>query len=83
MTEQKKKRGRPKKIKSAEDAYKAMESEGLMTPEGVGKLKEYIGNIDFVKPVINEKLASYVPFPSDWDKMGKVDRLKWLTEHRK
>ena len=27
--------------------------------------------------------SEQVPFPSDWDKMGKVDRLKWLTEHRK
>lgn len=24
-----------------------------------------------------------VPFPENWDKMGKVEKLKWLTEHRK
>lgn len=23
------------------------------------------------------------PFPSDWDKMGKIARLQWLTEHKR
>lgn len=24
-----------------------------------------------------------VPLPKNWNEMGKIDRLKWLTEHRK
>jgi|ERR1700677_2002398 len=31
----------------------------------------------------NADHQNHIPFPEDWDKMGKVDKLKWLTEHRK
>jgi hypothetical protein len=33
--------------------------------------------------VFEKKVGDMIPFPSNWNEMGKVDRLKWLTEHRK
>jgi len=49
------------------------------------------GRLDIHNPVEAAALAralycessqKEVPFPSDWDKMGKIDRLKWLTANR-
>jgi hypothetical protein len=68
-------------------------------PPGSGKKKEVLASkVDF-KPTTTaaydgEKLTDLtidepvmvIPakyFPSNWNEMGKVDKLKWLTEHRK
>jgi len=79
MTE-KKKRGRPRKIQSAEDAYKAMESEGLATPEEVVKIREIIDKGIKDEDGPSKKMENW---PEEWEKMGKVAKLQWLTANRK
>jgi len=87
--EEKKKRGRPpgsgKKVfkegwESAKD-YKPSEQERYDSGPHVKEFKDEAVDI---KNSIKERHDKALPeFPADWDKMGKVDRLKWLTANKK
>ena len=88
MTENKKRgRGRPRKEKSPE-FKKAAESVEFIEPAVIDeKIANYVapdiiilkgrkGNaiLGVRKDIIPDK-----PFPKDWDGMGKVEKLAWLT----
>ena len=47
----------------------------IMTPE----LSDVIDNAIASNP--KPPKIKDQPFPSDWDKMGKIARLEWLTAH--
>jgi hypothetical protein len=47
----------------------------------VDKIREALGN--GIAPKIQTFKPEGQPFPKDWNTMGKIDKLKWLTEHRK
>lgn len=107
-----------KKIICADDAYAAMVSEGLATPEEVEGIKKKVNEIvgpskmEIIAPVIEdlmlvkEKLeqlkkkptvvkankegifsggfnAAETTFPEGWEKLGKIEKLQWLTANRK
>lgn len=59
-------------LKSTID-YKPFEKNAYDSEKIMGYVSDEFGQTGKMVP----------PFPPDWDKMGKVDRLKWLTEHRK
>ena len=70
MTE-KKKRGRPPKAKK-EDVPPL--------PDGVTEISRSL-NTKGGFAIDTEKFST--PFPDNWDSLGKVAKLQWLTENKK
>ena len=72
MTEEKKKRGRPKKsvAPSEETPFdKDFHEKGYgITPN---------------KGILAVNADKFDPMPGDWFSMSKIAKLQWLTEHRK
>lgn len=84
MTEGKRKRGRPKKVNlELPDGVTLLDGSETRPPgyaidfdkcpQGVDKMLEQL-------PKLPKKPVSY---PSNWNELGKVAKLQWLTEHRK
>jgi len=85
MTE-KKKRGRPRKIVSSFKELKEAIDEGFKPVSSNNGRLVVTDQIDAAALARHPKNASAkdeVPFPENWDKMGKIDRLQWLTAHKK
>lgn len=101
MTEEKRKRCRPpgtgKKIKNAEDAYKAMEE--FSSPEEITKIRKKVNDIvslglpegvTELECGENRKAGLAIdtekfkrPFPDNFFSLNKVDKLQWLTANKK
>jgi hypothetical protein len=80
MTEEKRKRGRPRKVAIEITAHQSHMTIALPQSPMDGEVVE----IQLSKPgTIIAKRPEEQSYPSNWNEMGKVDRLKWLTEHRK
>lgn len=87
--EPKKKRGRPKKVNPIlQQVAKDIE---FVKPV-IFDAEKLDGRLVIDDPIQAAALArapfckgheDEVPFPSDWDTMGKIDRLKWLKERQK
>jgi hypothetical protein len=87
MTEEKRKRGRPKKVNT--ELQKAAESVQFIAPiaeydaEKLDKIDdEYAAK---ASKIMHPKLSITsieTPYPSNWDTLGKVAKLQWLTANR-
>ena len=72
MTENKKKRGRPKKVNPAD--YAADEKVAVtasVSIDNLNRLKEHFNDI--------ANGRDDTPFPPNWDTLSKVDKISWLT----
>lgn len=84
MTEEKKKRGRPRKIDAPKGDYtvaplKEYDSEKLNTAAAeavTAYAKKAIANL-------KKTSSPEPPYPSNWNELGKIDKLQWLSANRK
>lgn len=95
MTENKKKRGRPRKIESFQELKEIMQPAPLhinvpLNEYGVPENPniELTGNEYTFEPkkrVVrkNGEVISETPYPSNWNELGKIAKLQWLTANRK
>lgn len=107
MTEEKKKRGRPRKIDAPKGGYtvaplKEYDSEKLYTaaaeavtayvkekeyqPSNLEKMVEVLQDVELTKNAIaklKKTSSPEPPYPSNWNELGKIDKLQWLSANRK
>lgn len=97
MTEEKRKRGRPKgsgKKKMVIEAGQLPESEIIQiaetaknyTPSRLEAIAEVMEDVFLAKRKIDQfkqkPAAPERPYPSNWNELGKIAKLQWLTENK-
>lgn len=83
MTDQKRGRGRPRKVIIAEpkEVYDAPKlSPEIQDEPDIFLLKERRGGTTIA---VNKKLIPDEPFPDNWASLSKAARLSWLTANRR
>lgn len=72
---------------------KGLQNTELILPGNLGNVTMLNGDVRPIEKVFKKKDGSVtltigapkipkeIPFPDDWDKMGKIARLEWLTAH--
>lgn len=86
MTEEKKKRGRPRKIESFKALKEEMDVAARYQPSNLEKMVEVLQDVELTKKAIADlkKTSSpEPPYPSNWNELGKIAKLQWLTANRK
>lgn len=79
----KKKRGRPPGSKGKPKTLSSFkELQEVMNEEVASFTTTRISENQVLSHVSNSK-GEITPFPEDWDKLGKIDKVQWLTANRK
>jgi hypothetical protein len=85
--EEKKKRGRPKKIVVNGQLPESEIREIAEKTKGIRRLDPLIPEIEvalYNAAHPDQLTETYtVPYPTDWDKMTKTEKLAYFTKHRK